>query len=1071
MYKNVHNITAGAGAGKTTKLVEIITDLVQNKNAAPRRMILTTFTDAAATEFRERSKAKLAVDKAVEMNAATMGTLHSIAGKYIKRYWYLLGISPSVKPAAPSVSEILMNRSLESVVTGEQNDLLKHYAESFGLTKLDEGYDYDFWKKTLKDMFATMRKYGFGKDRIPEFRDNTMALLRNTFNQNGNAALLEGSRPCMERYIQYKDVVEAHATDAGKNIFAKNYESIRNTLSLNPLKIKIKDLDELGKMTWGRAVSFEPKFAEKKRYEDEISFCKQDVSDAVKRLSATLVPCEHTLIFDVTTLLFDILGAWMDSYERVKNESGVIDFTDMEALFLQLLEKPEVLEDIKKSVDYLFVDEFQDSNPIQARIYDILSNNIRQSWFVGDRKQAIYGFAGSDAGLISELTQCFPAPDSGKDTRGNSSQILNTSHRSVPKLVHAANDIFIDAFASGGLPGDNIPAEQVMLKPADNITDTPWDPLYHVAVEGGNNMQRADALATFVCEMASSQGFRDAGYRLSDIAILARDGSQVLAIGNALTRKRIPTAFIDTKGFRDTPDVSLLMAILRLSDGIDVALSRAEIRKLLLNEDLAGLAGRIANDSNTLDDLAGLEDFAKSLRHHSVPDRVNEIISRFDLYGICGHWGNPDSRRGHVNLVRDAAKEYTDKSSMLCVEADVRGFLSFLDDYKPEPKFDNTADGVKILTYHKAKGLEWKIVILYSLDGYKQVSSISGITILGKSSRPDGILAVPRLPEKDWVKNRIEGYDDSREILLNKRDAQLGEEKRLLYVGFTRARDVVITVSQGTDPEVIDTLCPTAAVRTEKEPDGDKLDIWGIPGVTSRFASYTDNPGIEFDAVRSALKYKDSGFFLPSDMLDNEGRPKYNSPSKWEDESVQSSAVPEAVKDFGERTDISHKHMDDNVFGDCIHHIFAACTPGEHESNLAVAKRTLKAFGIDDADAPSKLIARLESFYSWMIETYGPANALESELPVRYSDDEGRVFSGDMDLVWITEKGCVLVDYKTFSGTKADLFDIDNKHWAGKYASQLHIYSKALEGSDQGFPLDKLLFYPVEGIVIRINSK
>ena len=104
-YKNVHHITAGAGAGKTTKLVEIISGLVTDGND-PTRMILTTFTDAAATELREKSKAKLPTEKAVRMNGARMGTLHSVARSYIDRYWYLLGISPAVKPISESMSKI-----------------------------------------------------------------------------------------------------------------------------------------------------------------------------------------------------------------------------------------------------------------------------------------------------------------------------------------------------------------------------------------------------------------------------------------------------------------------------------------------------------------------------------------------------------------------------------------------------------------------------------------------------------------------------------------------------------------------------------------------------------------------------------------------------------------------------------------------------------------------------------------------------------------------------------------------------------------------------------------------------
>ena len=1077
MYKNVHYITAGAGAGKTTTLVNIIADLVQNRQAEPQRMILTTFTDAAATEFRERSKAKLPAARAVEMNAAQMGTLHSLASKYIHRYWYLLGISPSVKPVSQSVSRILMNRSLADLVKGEQYDLLKKYVETFGLSKVQDGYDYDFWKDTLNKLFGAMRRYGFGPERIPEFKEKTLSLIRETYGMDGNAELLDMSRPFLEPYLGYDSVVENHGTDPGKDTYRKNCQQVARILALSPLSITVKDLKDLEAMGWGRDIAFDKKFAEKGRYTDEIKASKQALIEAVKSLCENLVPKEYKMIGDVAELLFDLLADWMRAYETIKKESGVIDFADMEGLFLRLLGMPEVLEDIHQSVDYLFVDEFQDSNPIQARIYDIISNHIKQSWFVGDRKQAIYGFSGSDSGLIAALMGDFPKveEDAGsftgfkKDISGNSSQVLGESHRSVPALVRAANAVFVPAFAEGGLEGDRIPKEQVLLEPDGKNHDKSWDSLYHVDLQGDNNTEIADALATFVCRMCESEAFKKAEYNVSDIAILARSRTQVNAIGDALIKKNLPTAFVDPVGFRNTPEVSLLTAILRLSEGVDEAKSRAEIRKILQNEDLAGLAKRVADGCNTLDDLPGLEAFAKSIRHHSVPDRVNEIIARFDLYGVCGHWGNPDSRRGHLNLVRQAADEYADKSQMLGAPADVRGFLSFLDDFKPETRFDNTAEGIKVLTYHKSKGLEWKIVILYALDEYKEVTSISGVTVLGDPTCPDGILAVPQIPDKTWAQNCVERSAEAKTILEQKRAAQEGEEKRLLYVGFTRAKEAVVTVSKDTEPGVLTRLCPTVGSRETTLPDGDKVDIWGIPGVVSHYAAFTADPDAVSTEVAEAMRYKDTGFFLSAERLKTDIMVKYHSPSCWRDPAVQAAASVDTVKDFGSRTDIAHNHLDDNVFGDCIHHIFAACAPGSHEQNMAVAARTLKAFGIDDADAPAKAVGCIETFYDWLTEAYGPYMAVEHELPVRYTDDNGRVFSGDVDLIWQTQNGCVLVDYKTFPGSRGDLFNKESEHWAGGYASQLHVYAEALSRDGRGAPLACLLYYPVEGLVLSVK--
>ena len=162
--------------------------------------------------------------------------------------------------------------------------------------------------------------------------------------------------------------------------------------------------------------------------------------------------------------------------------------------------------------------------------------------------------------------------------------------------------------------------------------------------------------------------------------------------------------------------------------------------------------------------------------------------------------------------------------------------------------------------------------------------------------------------------------------------------------------------------------------------------------------------------------------------------------------------------------------MNDNDFGDCIHHIFANCTPSEHEKNLKFAVSTFNGFNIQESDAPEIAVTCIESFFGWLTNTYGPATSLERELPFQYTDAKGQVFSGNMDLVWRTANGCVLVDYKTFPGKRSDLFNKENNHWAGKYASQLSVYSDAIIAYGWGKPIDCLLFYPVEGLIIRCNS-
>lgn len=1076
MFKNVHYITAGAGAGKTTRLVEIITELIQD-GAEPERMILTTYTKAAATEFREKIKAALPPDKAVKMNAAKMGTVHSIASAYIQRYWYLLGISPAVRPMNESLSTLLMDRSLEDAVSGEQVAIFKQYAKLFSIKGSDKGTNYDFWKVLLRELFKNIRGYRFDKKRLPAFRDKTLALLRDAFDTSRNAGILEAERMVLEEYLSYRDIVNDKATDAKKEPYNFKAGFVRQILETDPQTFKYEDLKKYGEVKWTNCPVIRQGDPDKDKFDPLLRQSHDDTEDAVKRLTQHLVPVEASLILDVTIKMFDVLGEWMDKYSEIKNKNSVIDYADMEDLFYRLLQEDVVLEDIEKSTDYLFVDEFQDSTPIQTRLFDILSNHVKQSWFVGDRKQAIYGFNGSDAGLIGELARVFPDeeddPNSStkfkKNDDGNSSQILKDSHRSVPRLVETANKIFVAAFGvdEPSSPLDKIPANQVKLNPEEGKKDTDWESLYHINIEGGNTTVRADALAAVLCRIIEDDRFNESGYKKDHIAILARKNDDVTRIASALRRKGIRTAAIDPKGFLDTPEVSLVLAILSLSAQIDSAKSRAEIRKILSNEDLHHLVNRIKTKKDNLIDFIGLDDFIKGLRTLSVSDRIDEIITRFDLYDLCGLWDSPQARRSNINLLRQAAAEYTDLSMLLCSAADVRGFLAFLKTFKPKPEFDNTAEGIKVLTYHKAKGLQWDIVILCDLDKPKEVKSISGITVVGKRSRPDYLLAIPPLPAQEWVENSLLACDSAKRLLLEKQAMDRGENRRLLYVGFTRAKDVVITAATSDTPGIIDALCPTIKNR-EKPNDDDHVDIWGV-GLPS-FRLTADDPDLVATDSVEPVRYKDAGFFL-SDKNKESAEPKYLSPSKYKDKTIQEASKAEPVKDFGGRMDIGHKCLSDNEFGDCLHHLFALCKPERHAENLAVAERTLEAYGITEGDAPEKVVHAIEVFFDWLENEYAPVVTIDCEVPFRYVDDEGHVFSGNMDMIWRTAKGAVLVDYKTFSGKRANLFNPQNDNWAGQYATQLDVYARALASNDECPPLDRILYYPVEGLVVRVSTE
>lgn len=155
-------ISAGAGSGKTYTLTTFLANLISNKGVKPEEFILTTFTTAAADEFKEKSRGKLYEygnpQAAERLNQAMIGTVDSVAEKFVKKYWYLLGISPNAKVLDEDIQNFFISQNLELVVTAVEKDFLKEFTEDFeigfpfGSGKF--GTNYDFWKKDVKDLMS-----------------------------------------------------------------------------------------------------------------------------------------------------------------------------------------------------------------------------------------------------------------------------------------------------------------------------------------------------------------------------------------------------------------------------------------------------------------------------------------------------------------------------------------------------------------------------------------------------------------------------------------------------------------------------------------------------------------------------------------------------------------------------------------------------------------------------------------------------------------------------------------------------------------------------------------------------
>ena len=155
--KNVKYISASAGSGKTHTLTQILTDAVKNKLVEPENVILTTYTKAAAAEFKEKAKAMFyennLLPEADRLDQALIGTIHSVAESLIIKYWYVLGISPKLNIITEENQQTFMARSLVDLLEEKDQTCLKDFMKEFSL------YEEEFWQNDLNKIFEYATSY------------------------------------------------------------------------------------------------------------------------------------------------------------------------------------------------------------------------------------------------------------------------------------------------------------------------------------------------------------------------------------------------------------------------------------------------------------------------------------------------------------------------------------------------------------------------------------------------------------------------------------------------------------------------------------------------------------------------------------------------------------------------------------------------------------------------------------------------------------------------------------------------------------------------------------------------
>jgi len=1061
---NIHLISASAGSGKTYSLTEKVFEAVAS-GIAPERIMAVTFTNKAAAELKQRIRQRLVQpsngqhgdqeegmrEQAGSLSDAYIGTVNSICARLLREFAFESGDSPAIDIMPEQETARLFRLSISHVID-RHYDLLSGPARRLGRDGSGSGYaKKPDWQDDVQRIVDLARANGLGQAAIKGLAVDSFTGLKQHLGERrkklSSASLLKRVRQAIEDIQILEDATKT--TNGALSTLRRNAHAL-----------------DRGYATWADWRTLAGISAGKRSGADD---CLEPVREYAAQLQ------HHPLLHkDIETLIdgvFSCASEAMQAFALYKRSNGLMDFTDQESKVLELLDSDYVRQRLSERIDLVLVDEFQDTSPIQLALFSKLATLVERNIWVGDQKQAIFGFRGTDPELMDEVIA---------QLNDNQIGVLGDSYRSRPELVRFANEVFTRAL--NGL----IPAERVRLNAKRSSQAEQSEAVNVWLLAGGRKEQRSAALAHGIAELlrepekqlvADPDNGQLKPVKAGDIAVLCRSNDACSEIAESLAQYGIRASVGRGVLFAQTESIVALAGLRLLADHDD---------RLALTE-LAACLPEHASSASWLTELA--ENPKHAPKQWCQDKRISQLLnvqvgeqSPLELFecvseilrleGYAFRCPNPAQVLANIEALAVLVGGYQDTCKARHEAATLPGLIHWLgqqdDPGMPEGHGDQT---VQLITYHRSKGLEWPVVILNDLDVPSRFSAFGVSVVQADCFDPAAPLAgrdIRFWPEP--FKGKDLPFGDAIEAspeYAAARQREDQERQRLMYVGMTRARDYLVhaipyfTRKKNAVPEVhsawLDALIPGEDGMVLPEPGDDPC---AISIGKQQFACRMEVVGE--DESPEPVDMETTAWFMPATVDPQDYEPYRMSPSGSLLSEQQIGKVQTVMLDSIGETIKVHRGIEMNLLGEAVHRFLAAddsCR--EVDGRRCMADRLLNRWSPDSGLSVDQLMAISDSFHQWVSESW-PNGRLLKEWPVRLKEGN-RVAHGWIDALIETDDGYVLVDHKTIG---ADIEVCMDR--VKEYAGQLALYSRAIQAATGKPVLDSLIHLPLQGSMVRV---
>ena len=1135
-------VEAAAGTGKTSALISRILAAVSSGRVTLDRMVAVTFTEFAAGELKLRLRGALErgakdksstpqqvalMEKAIsELEEARIGTIHSFCSDLLREHPVEAGIDPLFEVApedrAGPLFELAFERWFEQQLaqpgdavkrilrrvprkewSGKRSGTLTRRPKDNGPKRMLRAAA---WSLTAERDFSAPWKEPEDFDRISEIDSliDEMAELGAWSDKGDPEQWFTKSLQYLKRFVS--DITRLEALG-----HSRDYDGIEARL--------------FGMLPLWKAKNYRAYFV----HDD---FPKADLLERRDALKERLQKFVNSAGAELAPRLRNELWSIVDEFERLKDRAGYIDFLDLLLRARNLIRDDErVRAELQQRFTHVFVDEFQDTDPLQAEILMLLAADDphERDWrstqpvpgklfIVGDPKQSIYRFRRADVALYQEVKRQVV-------NSGGALVELNVSFRSAPEIQDAVNGAFAPIMSESSTQAQYVPLlpfkETVQEQPP--VIALPVSRPYGdfgKCVDWKIEESSPEDVAGFIDWLINESGWTVTERERPDVRVRVEPRHVCLLFRRlrhyatdvtrpyveALEAHQVPHLLVGGSSFHSREEIEAIRNVLTAVEWPDDELAVfATLRgPLFAFTDAQLLSYRTlcktlhpfklppedlpASLQEIVKVLSTLRELHRKRNRRPVAETIGELLAITRAHAGFANWPTGEQALANIMRLTDMARR-AERNGLISF----RAFVDWLDEQAETgeagdaPIMEEGVDGVRIMTVHKAKGLEFPVVILVDLtakdsrEPTKWVDQVKGLSAMKLA----GCTPI-EVQEHADEETRIEKE----------------EAARVLYVAATRARDILVVTAVGDAPydgwlaALNPVIYPTEGTNFNPlatEPTG--CPQFGDDNVVDR----PRNANRPYTSVKPGLHVPQSGKhrviwwdpsilpagariegrsqltdFLREDQMKLKSEAGVVAHQEWQrqrDSVRNSGSVPQwrvvtataeasTIDDDGkimptvpvESLDIDFTRPHGKRFGTLVHTIMSAVDLNAEPLMIdELAKIQGRLFGATEEEIRAAIKIVTSALAHPLLRRAAAANArgnCRREIPIIMALDNGRMLEGIVDLAFREEENGTLwtvVDYKT---------DFEIKGRLDEYRRQVGLYvqgiARATKQSAQG---------------------